>query len=137
MKTITRQDIYTYRKQKRELIRLLMRIDEIESLFGALSALSREPKTTAALNPGSFENRVIRLMEVKDAAWKKCAELIEAHNLLSCYIEAMPDSDEKCIASMYVLDGLSFREIGEVLDISRSQAHRQFKHFLNSLVVDD
>lgn len=136
-KSITRQDIYTYRRQKRELIRLLTRIDEIESLFGALPALSHQPRTNAALNPNSFENQVIRLIEVKDVARQKCSELLKMHNILTNFIEAMPDSDEKCIVSMYVLDGMSFREIGEVLDISYSKAHKGFKCFLSSLSGGD
>ncbi len=130
---MTKEKLLKFRGLKRELATLEERAKETESLLNTAIKYSKESGYNSSPKLDSWETKVIDLIAAKDAVKKKMEEILELRKEVEEYIEGLPDSEYKQILFLYILCGMSFREVGETLNYNHSALYKKYIRFMNNM----
>ncbi len=94
------------------------RLAKILTSIGRASLLSLDD-----LRIGSEQQRLSDVLPNEDPGPLECVALRERRNALATAIDRLPDR-ERTVVALYYHEGLTFKEIGQVLTVSESRAYQ-------------
>jgi len=94
------------------------KLDKLLSGIGRTNLLSLDD-----LRIGSDQQRLVDLLPTDGPSPLECVALQERHQALVTAVDRLPDR-ERTVVSLYYHEGLTFKEIGNVLTVSESRAYQ-------------
>lgn len=103
------------------------KLDKLLTNIGRASLLSLDD-----LRIGSEQTRLVDLLPTEDPSPLDSVTLRERQRALAAAVDRLPDR-ERIVVSLYYHEGLTFKEIGNVLTVSESRAYQLHAQAVNRL----